>query len=82
MKKQVFDPVTDQMIEIHFLRTNMQNEYNNGMNDADISNQVQKVYCFNMWLPNRKRWWEIFMWAFGAIFVNAYVAYIATNHLI
>ena len=78
-KKKFYNKVTNQMIEIEFLRTNMQNEYNNWMNDVAISNQLQKVYCFNQWLRNRKWWLAIFMWALGVILVNAYVAYIATN---
>jgi len=82
MKKQVYDKGTNQMIEIEFLRTNIQNEYNNGMNDVDISDQLRKVYCFNRWLRNRKWWWAIFMWALGVILVNAYVAYVSANTLI
>ena len=80
-KKLVYDKVQNEIRDIEFLRTNIQNDYNNGMNDVDISDQLRKIYCFNRWLRNRKWWWAIFMWALGVILVNAYVAYVSANTL-
>ena len=62
---------------LKFLWTEIQNNYNHGMNNLDISDQLRKVYCFNKWLQNRKLWWDIFMWGLGVALVNAYVAYVA-----
>ena len=77
--KKVYDPNTNQMRLIEFLRTTLQDEYNYGMNDVDIADQLRKIYCFNRWLRNRKWWWAIFLWALGVLVVNAYVCYIAAN---
>ena len=66
-KPQLSDKVTYQCIGIEFLRTNIQNKYNNGMNDVDVSDQLRKVYFFNRWLRKRKWWWAIFMWVLGVI---------------
>ena len=55
VKKQrtVFDTRTNQSVKMEFLRTELQDKYNNGMNDVDISDQLRKIYCFNRWLRNR-----------------------------
>ena len=44
VKKQrtVFDTRTSQSIIMEFLRTELQDKYNNGMNDVDISDQLRK----------------------------------------
>ena len=81
-KRKVYDSNLGRMVEIEFLRTELQNDYNNNMNDVDISDQLRKVYCFNRWLRNRKWWWVLFMWGLGVILVNSYVAYVSANTLI
>ena len=79
--KKVYDSSTNQMQKIEFLRTTLQDDYNYGMNDVDISDQLRKIYCFNRWLRNRKWWWALFLWGLGVVMVNAYVAYVAANVL-
>ena len=74
IKRKVWDVNSGKMVEIKFLRTELQNDYNHKMNDVDISDQLRKVYCFNRWVRNRKWWWALFMWGLGVIVVNAYVA--------
>ena len=55
-KRKVYNTRTNKVTEISYLRTHMTDDYNNGMNDVDIFDQLQKKYCFNRWLRNRK-WW-------------------------
>ncbi len=43
-KKKVYDSSTNKVVEIYFLRTEIQNDYNFGMNDVDISDRLRKVY--------------------------------------
>ena len=81
-KKLVYNKVQNQPIGIDVLRTTIQNDYKNDMNDVDIPDQLCKMYCFNRWLRNRKWWWAICMWVLGVIFTNVYVAYVSTNTLI
>ena len=78
-KRRVYNTRSNKITEISYLRTQMQDDYNNGMNDVDISDQLRKNYCFNRWLRNRKWWWAILMWGWGVLIVNTYVAYVAAN---
>ena len=55
-KRRVCDATSNKITEISYLRTQMQDDCNNGMNDVDMSDKLRKIYCFNRWLRNMK-WW-------------------------
>ena len=44
---------------MEFLRLNVNNEYNYGMGDVDLADQLQLVYKVKIWLRNYK-WWHTF----------------------
>ena len=46
-KRRVYDTRSNQSVDMHFLRTELQDKYNNGMKDVDISDQLRKIYCLN-----------------------------------
>ena len=45
------------------------------MGTADIADQLQNYYRFDHWMRKWKWLWSLFFWAFGVLFVNAYVCY-------
>ena len=58
-----------------FLRLNVNDDYNNGMGDVDIADQLRVFYRFDRWMRKFKWWHSIFWWGFGVQMVNAYVCY-------
>ena len=61
MKKErkVYDNIQKKSIKLPFLRTNVQDVYNNGMNKVDIVDQVCRTYRIDRWCRNHK-WWMAF----------------------
>ena len=81
-KKRVYDPRKKEMVWNEFLRTNLQDDYNNGMDDVDVSDQLRTIYRFDYWLRNQKWWWAMWMWGVSVVIVNVYVLYVASHVLI
>ena len=76
-KKRLYDPRKKEMVWNEFLRTNLQDDYNNGMDDVDVSDQLRTIYRFDYWLRNQKWWWAMWMWGVSVVIVNVYVLYVA-----
>lgn len=75
MSRSVYDKTNNKKVDVSFYRTNLQNEYNFGMNSVDVADQLRSSYSLSHWIRNRKWWWELFMWGFGVMLVNAYQLY-------
>ena len=56
-----------------FLRPEVTDMYNNGMNNVDIADQLRGTYRLDRWMRKRKWWWSIWMWGLQVLIVNAYV---------
>jgi len=63
------------MVDTKFLRLNINDDYNNGMGDVDIADQLRFCYRFDHWMRKYKWWHSLFWWGFGVQMVNAYVVY-------
>ena len=79
--KKVFDKKEQRNVNMKFLRCNVTDEYNNGMNGVDVADQLRGSYRIDRWMRKRKWWWALWMWGFQLLLVNAYVLY-KTAHLI
>ena len=79
--KKVFSKDAGVMILMRFLRPNITDDYNHGMNNVDQADQLRGTYRFDRWMRKRKWWWAIWMWGVQLLLVNAYVLY-KTSHLL
>lgn len=70
------------MRKLYFLRTNIQDEYNYGMNSIDIADQLRNSYNFSRFSRNNKWWWALFLWGLGVLLTNAYILYHTSSLLI
>ena len=77
----VYDKVQDMTVSIKFLHPEVTNNYNNGMNNIDIADQLWGSYHTDWWMQKRKWWWTMWMWGIQLLLVNIYVLY-KTAHLI
>eukprot|EP00536_Pseudo-nitzschia_multiseries_P000427 jgi/Psemu1/970/gm1.970_g len=66
---------TDKKEKMKFLQLNQLDTYNNGMGNADISDQLRGVYRLDKWVRNQKWWWSVIFWAVGVLVTNAYKLY-------
>jgi hypothetical protein len=80
--KKVFDKNAGINIMMRFLRPNITDDYNHGMNNVDQADQLQGTYQFDCWMRKRKWWWAIWMWGVQLLLVNAYVLYKKSHLLI
>jgi hypothetical protein len=62
-------------VAMSFLRTEVTDTYNNGMNNVDIADQIRNTYRIDRWMRKRKWWWSIWMWGVQILLVNAYILY-------
>ena len=58
-EKKVFNVDTNQVEKLEFLRLNQINDYNNGMGDVDLADQLRGVYRIDRFVRNRKWWWSM-----------------------
>ncbi len=65
-----------------FLRPEVTDLYNNGMNNVDIADQLRGTYRLDCWMRKRKWWWSIWMWGVQVLLVNAYVLYRTAHSII
>ena len=80
-KRKVYSKSLNKCTEITFLRPNVIDEYNNGMNNVDIADQLRLIYRMDRWMRKRKWWWSIFFWGFELLMVNAYITYCKYFHM-
>ena len=79
--RKVFDKATNANVSMSFLRAVVNDEYNNTMNQVDISDQLRNYYRIDHWMRKRKWWWAIWMWGLQVLLINAYILY-RTTHLL
>ena len=72
----MYDKAKKKMVNVPFLRLNINNEYNFGMGGVDIADQLRGSYRFDTWARKSKWWHSIFWWAFQVLMVNSYKCYI------
>ena len=60
-KRKVYSRQKKKMIYITFLRPSFVDQYNHGMNNVDIADQLRLVYRFDRWMRKRKWWWLMFL---------------------
>ena len=80
-RKKVFERESSTNVSMAFLRPEVTDLYNNGMNNVDIADQLRGTYRLDRWMRKRKWWWSIWMWGVQVLLVNAYVLY-RTAHCI
>jgi hypothetical protein len=73
--KKVFSNASKAFEQLKFLCLNINNDYNYGMGDVDVSDQSWNSYRFNIWIRQYKWSWSIFLWWLGVSMVNTYVLY-------
>jgi len=81
-RKKVFERESSTNVSVAFLRPEVTDLYNNGMNNVDIADQLRGTYQFNHWMRKCKWWWSIWMWGVQVLLVNAYVLYWTTYSII
>jgi hypothetical protein len=74
-RKKVFERESSTNVSMAFLRPEVRDLYNNGMNNVDITDQLRGTYRFVHWMRKHKWWWSIWMWGVQVLLVNAYVLY-------
>lgn len=78
-EKPVYNVDTGKKELLNFLLMSYINDYNHGMGDVDIADQLRNNYRFDHWMRKRKWWWSIMFWEIGVILVNAYIVYMKVN---
>ena len=68
----MYDRSIGRITTMKFLRINVNDDYNYGMDGADIVEHIRGSYRFDHWLRNYKWWHVIFWWGFQVLMVNAY----------
>jgi len=81
-RKKVFDRESNKNVSMAFLRCEVTDTYNNGMNSVDIADQLRGTYRFDRWMRKRKWWWSIWMWGLQVLLVNAYLLYRSAHIII
>ncbi len=79
-RKKVYDRESSQNVSMSFLRCEVTDNYNNGMNSIDVADQLRGTYRLDHWMRKHKWWWSVWMWGVEVLLVNAYVLY-RTAHL-
>lgn len=74
-KRKIWSAIHQEVRLVGFLRLNFIDDYNNGMNFVDMSDQLRNQYRPDHWMRNRKWWWAFFVWALGVAGVNAWKLY-------
>ena len=74
-QRKVWSAEEKETVLMNFLRLNLIDDYNDNMNNTDISDQLRNQYCMDYWICNKKWWWAIFMWAIGVAATNAWIIY-------
>ena len=59
-KRKVYNKDLGKQVDIDFLSLNITDDYNYGMGQVDISDQLRGVYRMDHWLRNFKWWHALF----------------------
>jgi hypothetical protein len=78
-ERHVYNKEAQKMVSMKFLRPNIVDDYNNGMNKVDQADQLRSSYRFDLWTRTRKWWWAIWLWGIQVSLVNAFVMYRAAH---
>ena len=62
-------------VNVPFYRLNIVDEYNAGMGNVDIADQLRLQYRIHYWIRNQKWWWAIFFGVFECYLTNSYILY-------
>ena len=62
-------------VNVPFYRLNIVDEYNAGMGNVDIADQLRLQYWIHYWIRNQKWWWAIFFGVFECSLTNSYILY-------
>ena len=71
----MYDTKRHTKVAMEYHRTNIQDEYNYGMNKIDLGDQLRNYYCMDRWKRQFKWWFALWMWGFEVSLVNAYITY-------
>ena len=74
-KRKVYDKATSTMVDNEFLRLNINDDYNFGMGNVNIADQIRGSYRFDKWSRKFKWWHSIYWWGFQVLMVNLYQCY-------
>ncbi len=61
IEKRKFGRAGGKTASMPFLRPEVTDMYNNGMNNADIADQLCGAYLLDHWISKCKWWWSIWM---------------------
>ena len=75
--RKVYDYCVEDRVDMKFLRTNMQEMYNYGMNKIDLGDQYRGQYKMDYWKRQSKWWMALWLFGLQVCVVNAFVAYTA-----
>ena len=84
MTRQVWHREIQKIVEMPFFSINLFHDYNHGLNNVDLSDQVRNLYRGDLFMRKRKWLWLILMWCLKILQDNAYILYIkfmTMNHL-
>ena len=73
--RQVYDPDTQMVRDVDFLRLDINDSYNYNMISVDLSDQLRNVYQVDHWMGKCKWWWSLFFWLHGLVLVSSYLIY-------
>ena len=73
--RKVFNKEKKKVEKINFLRLNVNDDYNNGMGDVDVADQLRNHYRIDTWLRNYKWWHSLFWWGMQVLLTNSYIVY-------
>ena len=73
--RKVYNKAKKKVESVSYLRLNVNDDYNNGMGDVDISDQLRNQYRCDIWLRNYKWWHSLFWWGVQVLLINSYVVY-------
>ena len=74
-ERDVYDTKRHTKVAMEYHRTNIQDEYNYGMNKIDLGDQLRNYYRMDRWKRQFKWWFALWMWGFEVSLVNAYITY-------
>jgi hypothetical protein len=71
-KRKEYDQEGNAMKMKGYLWLNVINNYNQNMNQTNITDQLRGQYRPDHWMHHKKWWWAVFIWEIGVAGVNAF----------